>query len=234
MKSNLNSAFLFVLLIIATLNLTAQKTETDNKTLWFGIEPFMLLMGEKGGFIGYSANDKLGFQLYAAHYGWWWSKGDVRQMKWHYLSDYIFAAKGPVIRLSAEYLLSDNPMKISKALFRPEITYKYLSYENTCFHEGSGGSSYDLFQLRSMRSHVAGIHAEFVYKHCDSSEWDLPLEWFIGPGILMIFEQKHLLGENYGICPVAEFDEKTVSTLIYPSLRFGLRIGLKIFESGNN
>jgi hypothetical protein len=139
-----------------------------------------------------------------------------------------------VVRFGIDYILKNNAIKISKLIFRPELTYKYLWYSQKCFHEGTGGSSYDLMQLRSIKSHVIGLSAELAYRHCDSSEWDIPIEWFIGPGFLVAFEEKHLLGEGSGVCPSPEFDQKTRITKVYPSLRLGVRIGFRIFERNGN
>jgi hypothetical protein len=56
-------------LFIGDFEISAQEKESGNKLLYLGVEPLMWLMGEKGGYLAYSANEKLTFQFYGAHYG---------------------------------------------------------------------------------------------------------------------------------------------------------------------
>ncbi len=200
--------------------------------MYLGIEPFMWVIGEKGGCIDFSVNDKFILQLYAAHYGFWWSPNEIQQFKIEYISDYILASKGPVVRFGSAFILSQNDLNISQTLLKPELIYKNMSYNNKCFHEGSGGSSYSYRQLRSFKSEVIGLHLIFVYRRCDSSDWDIPVEWFVGPGFQLAFEQRILLDEGYSsVSPEPLLNEKTNETKIYPSLRFGVRVGFRVFNS---
>ncbi|MBM3435602.1 MAG: hypothetical protein FJY07_05210 [Bacteroidetes bacterium] len=205
----------------------AQEAGYEPRDFYIGIEPFLVLSGEKGVHIQAGINEKISYQLYGAWYSWWWQKNHVKQWNWGYLSDYILAAKGPVLRMGSQIVLKNNPFKIARLILMPEFTYKHLTYNGKCFQEG-GGSSYSPTRLQSFKSDVAGLDFQLVYRYCDSSEWDLPVEWFFGPGLLLALEEKHLLGQDTGICPSQEFDIKTTKTSFYPTVRFGVRVGIKI------
>jgi len=225
-------SLIIIFLLIGSLKLPAQETGSSSKSLYLGIEPIMWVIGEKGGSIDYSVNDKFILQLYIAHYGWWWSSNEIKQFKIGYISDYILASKGPVVRFGSAFVISQNDLRISQTLLKPELTYKYMSYSNKCFYEGSGGSSYSYRQLRSFNSNVFGFNIVFVYRRCDSSDWDIPVEWFVGPGFQLAFEQMNLLDEGYSsVSPEPLLNEETSVTKFYPSLRFGVRLGFRVFNS---
>ncbi len=116
-------------------------------------------------------------------------------------------------------------------MIRPELTYKYLNYENKCFYDGSNGLSSTPRQLRSFRSNYFALNVVFGFGHFDDSFKKMSFEWFIGPGLAMAFEEKTLISQGAsGNCSDEALDEQVNKTVFYPSVRFGVQVGFMLFE----
>lgn len=229
-KRMLLSLFLFV----AISSLYAQKTERFHSTIYIGVEPFMWVIGEKGGFIDYSITDKSLLQFSIAYQSWWWKNNEIQQFDNTYITDYLLASSGWVFRFSPANIVKKNEFSFSRLLLKPEFTYKHLSYDDKCFYSGSNGMNDNLRQLRSFKSNYFAFQAIIAHRHFGSSYEEIPVEWFIGPSLAIGFEEKNLISEGYsGNCTDVALNKITKETRFYYSIRFGLRFGFKIFESKN-
>jgi hypothetical protein len=224
--------FLFFPFLFITSTLSAQETENHKKSLYIGIEPFSFAIGYKGGFVDYRLNDKYVFNFYAGYYGWWFHYYETRGMEKTRFSDYYLASKGPVFRLGVGFVLSENKFRFSQVLFRPELTYKYLSYDNVTFYYGSNGLSGTYRETRSFSSNYFAINAIFGFNHYSDSFEEVSYEWFIGPGLGIAYEDMTILCKGSS-CSAGKVNcnEHSSGIHFYPSIRFGVQIGFKIFSS---
>ncbi len=228
-------ALITIFLTIFVNSITAQEQTKNNKSLYLGIEPFSFAVGYKGGFIDYRLNDKYVFNFYAGYYGWWFRKDEIQQWEKTRISDNYLAPKGPVIRLGVGIVLSENKYRFSQVLIRPEITYKYLYYDDKLFYYGSNGLSGARRQVRSFRSNYFAVNAVFGFNHYSDSFKEVSYEWFIGPGLGIAYEDMtiHCKGSDCNIGEV-NCNEHTEGIHFYPSIRFGVQIGFIIFSSKNS
>jgi hypothetical protein len=230
MKTNGIILSIFVLFIV--YKMPAQNTDTYSTSVYIGLEPLMWVIGEKGGYIDYSVSEKLILQSYVAYQSWWKNYDEIKEFENTRFSDYILASRGWVFRFSPSYIFSRNEFQFSQVLLKPELTYKHLSYDNKCFYKDSNGIGTQPRQLRSFKSDYFAFHAIFSHRHFDSSYEDVPVEWFIGPGIGIAFEETHQISEGYsGNCTDEVLDIHTKETQFYYSIRFGVRFGVRVFES---
>ena len=224
--------FIFCLFFIFSYALTAQEKETNKKSLYIGIEPFSFAVGYKGGFVDYRVNDKYIFNFYAGYYGWWFHFNEIKGFEKTRLSDNYLAPKGPVIRFGMGFVLSENKFRFSQVLFRPEITYKYLSYDNKCFYYGSNGVSGTYREVRSYESNYFAVSAIFGFNHYSDSFKEVSIKWFIGPGLGIAYEDMTILCKGSS-CSAGKVNcnEQSGGIHFYPSIRFGVQIGFKIYNS---
>ncbi len=231
MKSK-SRILVFLLLLVSICTSLAQDSENDSKSLYIGIEPFSFALGYKGGFVDYRLNDKYIFNFYAGYFGWWFHYNETRGIKKTRLSDNYLASKGPVIRFGMGFVLSENKFRFSQVLFRPEITYKYLSYDNKCFYYGSSGLSGTYREVRSYESNYFAVNAIFGFIHYSDSFEEVSYEWFIGPGLGVAYEDMTILCKG-SRCSAGKVNcnEQSSGIHFYPSIRFGVQIGFKIYNS---
>jgi hypothetical protein len=220
-----------ILLVFYSLQaLNAQ--ENNNKSIYIGFEPFSFALGTKGLFFDYRVNEMFIYNLYAGYHSWWKNNDDIRENGQYPLSDYYLASKGPVFRASIGFVLSKNDFQFSQVIIRPELTYKYLTYDNKCFYEGSNGLSSTPRQLRSFKSNYLALNIIFGFGHFDDSFKQMSFEWFIGSGLAMAFEEKTLPENSSGSSCLNESSNKQINeTVFYPSIRFGVQIGFNVFMS---
>ncbi len=230
-KNPVKLFLIFYLFFILSYSLTAQEKEISKKSLYMGIEPFSFAVGYKGGFIDYRVNDKYVFNFYAGYYGWWFRNNEIKGFEKTRISDNYLASKGPVFRFGMGIVLSENPFRFSQVLFRPELTYKYLSYDNTCFYYGSNGLSGTYREVRTYKSNYFAINAIFGFNHYSDSFEEISYEWFIGPGLGIAYEDMtiHCKGSNC-YAGMVNCDEHSSGIHFYPSIRFGVQIGFKLYS----
>jgi len=224
---------LFLLLLVFFIpRILAQNTDTFKSSIYVGLEPFQWIIGEKGGYIDYLVSEKLILQGYVAYQSWWKNNDEIQEFERSWFSDYVLASQGWVFRISPSYIFSRNEFQFSQTLLKPEFTYKQLSYDNKCFYKDSQGIGSQPRQLRSFKSDYFAFHAIFSYRKFDSSYEDIPIEWFIGPGIAIANENMHIISKGYsGNCTDEMVDEYTKETKFYYSIRLGFRFGFRVFES---
>lgn len=232
MKSRIVRISAFCLLLLSfNQSLFSQDTIQASKSLYLGFEPFSFAMGTKGLFVDYRVNDILVYNFYAAYHNWWTNKDEIPENGKYPLSDYYLASKGPVFRAGLGIILSKNDFQFSQVIVRPELTYKYLTYDNKCFYKGSNGLSSSIRQLRSFKSNYFALNVIFGLGHFNDSFKQMSFEWFVGPGMAMAFEEKVLKGSNNGgSCTDETLNKQINETVFYPSIRFGVQIGFMLFE----
>lgn len=220
-----------VLCLLVTFHNESLVSQETNKSLYLGFEPFSFALGSKGLFLDYRPHENLVYNFYAAYQSWWVNKDEIPENGKYPLSDYYLASQGPVFRAGIGIILSQNDFQFSQVLIRPELTYKYLTYNNKCFHHGSNGLNSTLRQLRSFKSNYFALNLIFGFGHFDDSFKIMSFEWFIGPGLAMALEEKTLESQGAsGSCADEFLNEQTNKTVFYPSIRFGVQIGFMLFE----
>ncbi len=226
--------FITCLIFFSFYTLSAQEKEISNKSIYLGLEPFSLAIGSKGLFLDYRVNNKYIFNFYAGYYSWWVNRQEIKEFEGTRFSDYYLASRGPVLRFGMGFVLSENKFRFSQVILRPELTYKYLSYDNKLFYYGSNGLGGTYREVRSFKSNYFSVHAIFGFSHFSDSFEEISFNWFIGPGLGIAYEDMHILCKGSG-CNVGEVncDEHTTGIHFYPSLRFGVQIGFILFGSGN-
>jgi hypothetical protein len=223
--------FFYIFLVLFSFQVINAQ-ESNKKSIYLGFEPFSFALGTKGLFLDYRAKDKFIYNFYAGYHSWWTNNDEIRENGKYPLSDYYLASFGPVFRTSFGFVFSKNDFQFSEVIVRPELTYKYLTYNTKCFYNGSNGLSSTPRQLRSFKSNYLALNIVFGFVHFDDSFKQMSFEWFIGSGLAMAFEEKISPENTSGNNCIKEIpNERTHETVFYPSIRFGVQIGFNVFIS---
>lgn len=199
-----------------------------------GVEPSLFLIGDLGGYVDFSLNEKLVLSSYFGWHKWRWNRsGEYQQYKFRAYSDYILASQGPVIRFGISFKEGENQLKLISNYIKLELTYKHLNYDHVWFIDGSKGLSSSPDELRSMTSHYFGANVLIHVRQFQSSFFEIPFDCFIGPNFAIGVDNFtiHYPFEGNPQPPEPELNSETSEIHFIYGIRFGIRLGIKVYDS---